>query len=516
MGNRTTALATWALCLAAASGASGLAAQAPAPLEQEELGEVITVPVDDEDSGALSELVEIDTGDLETAAEERYLAGDLEGAGVLFRRLAYATEEPRRRMGFLLSAAWLDHQLARSWEARELLIAGLREDPDYPFRPENYPQGFVDLYLDAERQVAGERRSRTVTLVRGAAESLGAGDLEGARRLLMEALTLAPQEPLAIYNLGVVELRQERPQEALAAFERLLAMETGQPGTVPHDLLALTRASLGLLYYQRDHPEDARDHLREAVRLDPLNARSWETLGLALRRLGEGRDAREAFRRALALSPEDPQIANNLAALWIAEEDFAEAVRLLRATADRHPADQQTRLNLALAERGTGDLDAAVATLRRALELDAGNRSGNAARAASYLALVQYQRGRPEDAAAAARTALGWRPQDVEAHLVLGLARQALRDLGGARESFEEARRLDPSRPETYNNIGAVLVALGELEEAEQAFRRALTIRPGFPEAEANLAMVAARRAEQAAEAAAESGDRRRRTPRPP
>src|SRR5690606_10165391 len=128
--------------------------------------------------------------------------------------------------------------------------------------------------------------------------------------------------------------------------------------------------------------------------------------------------------------------------------------------------------NLALAQRGIGDLAAAAESLGRILTLDAANAGGMAARAATYLAIVRYEQGDASATADAARRALDWNPADVEAWVYLGLARHQLGDAAGARDAFAEAARLDPARAEVHNNLGTALVALGDLAAAEEAFRQ--------------------------------------------
>jgi Tfp pilus assembly protein PilF len=498
-------LAAWLLVGAAGAPAT---AQRASEVEAEDLPEsTFIIPMEERDPVADEEPdpehPEGGAAALEAEAEESYLAGDLETAFTLYRSLLALTDDPRKHMEVAVAAAWLGHQLGESWEAREILVEGLRKDLEFPFQPENYPQTFVSLYQDAVRQVEADRKASAAVLVREAAQRMAHDELGRAEALLQEALRLVPSDPVVLYNIAVLEQRRNRPDAALAGFERLLAIEMARPGALTAEILALTRANVGLLYVERGNPEDALPHLREALRLDPDSPRSWNNLGLALRRLSHDREAQEAFRRALELSPGDPQIANNLAVAWIASESWADAVSLLERTARQHPTDLATWLHLGLARRGQGDLGGAAAALERVLELDPDNRHGSAAMAASYLALVEYQRNHVGDAAAAARQALTWNPDDTDAHLLLGLSLQVAGDLEAAKASFETARRLDPTRAEIHNNFGTVMVALGELEEAERAFRQALAMRPDFAEAEANLEMVVARRESLAQQAAA-------------
>jgi Tfp pilus assembly protein PilF len=454
----------------------------------------------------------------ESAAEERYNAGDLAGAATLYRELALAAAQAGDRMRLLVAAAWLEHQLGRRDEAVDLLRQGLAEVPDYPFQAQNYDQPFVDLYTHARDRAQQERRLRAGELVQRSLVEIAADELPRARATLQQALALTPEDPYALFNLALVEMRSGRRDEAIGGFERLVALEATRTGSVPAEVRAPALSSLGLLYYEKGFLDESRRYLEQATALDAKSVRAWNTLGLTLRRQGEASAAEQAFRRALAIAPTDPQPANNLGLLLIEGQRWGEAVGLLGQAAERSPDDPSVWLNLGLARRGNGDRTGAAAALERALALDAANRLGLAARAASYLAVVRFEASDAAGAAASAAQALAWSPGDVEAWVYQGLAQQQQGNPAAARESYQRAVALDPSRAEVHNNLGTALVALGDLEGAAAAFRLALTLRPGFAEAQGNLDEVAARQAAALplrTRAEEPTRDRPRRRPKP-
>jgi tetratricopeptide (TPR) repeat protein len=437
----------------------------------------------------------------EAAAEERYAAGDLEGAAALYRQLAVVTGAPRERLRLLVAAAWLEHQLQRGAEAFELLRQGLTDVPDYPFQPQNYSQDFVDIYVKARERALADRRQRAKDLVQRSLQESAADDLGRARASLVQALALAPDDPFALYYLALAEMKAGRRDEAVAGFERVLAVEATRPGTVPAEVRSSALASLGKLYYEKGLLEDAQRYLEQAVALEPDSPRIWNTLGLTHRKSGDAAGAERAFRQALALSPESGEAANNLALVLFDAQRWPESVALLGGVTTRDPTDTLGWLNLGLAQRGAGDRARARASLQRVIALDGQNRAGLAASAATYLAIVAYEDGDAAGAVAAARQALAWRQDDVVAWTYLGLSQQLQKDYAGARESFQRALALDPARPENHNNLGTALLLAGDLAGAEAAFRQALTIRPGFTTAQANLDQVLVR------QVAAKAGD---------
>src|SRR5688572_30372849 len=143
----------------------------------------------------------------EAAAEELYQSGDLAGAAALYRRLAVAASAADQRMRLLVLAAWLEHQLGNSGGAYDLLLQGLADAPDHAFAAQNFDQPFVDLYVRARERVLLERRQRAGELVRRSLAEIEAGDLERARTTLAQAITLAPDDAFALFNLALVEMR---------------------------------------------------------------------------------------------------------------------------------------------------------------------------------------------------------------------------------------------------------------------------------------------------------------------
>jgi Tfp pilus assembly protein PilF len=427
---------------------------------------------------------------LEQQAEEKYAAGDLEGAAVIYRQLAVATSAPPERLRLLVAAAWLEHQLGHGDVAYDLLKQGLTDLPDYPFQPQNYSQDFVDIYLKARDRAVAERHQRANELVQRSLREIAANDLPRAKATLVQALALQPDDPFGLFNLGLVEMKSGRRDQAIAGFERVVAVEAGKPGSVPPEVRSSTLASLGLLYYEKDFIDDAKGYLEQAVQLDPGSARIWNNLGLTLRKAGDAAGAERAFRKAIEIAPTEVQFANNLALLFVAAQRWNDVVTLLVPLTANGGGDALAWLNLGLAQRGAGDRTGAGASLQRVIALDGENMQGLAARAAVYLAIVRFEGGDGAGAATAARQTIGWRPDDVDAWNYLGLAQQLQKDDAGARDSFQRAATLAPDRPEIHNNLGTVLFALKDLTGAEAAFRQALALRPGFAEAQSNLDQV--------------------------
>jgi len=484
-----------------ALAASALAATLlPVPASRLAAQEIVAEDLDDERpaGSGLSEL--------ELEAERLFAEDDLDGAIALYRQLASRLDEPGEQARVLVLAAWLEHLAGREDRALAALAEALVEAPDREFRPELYSERFRDLYLEAQAEALRQRDQAAYEAFNRGLERMRARDYPAARAAFHEALGYRGGHPQALYNLALVELYDGRHDEALAGFEKLLALPpraAGDPGAAGDELRALALTNVGFLFNRRQLWAEAEEALERAVALDARNASAWSNLGVSRRRLGQRSAAAEAFRRAHDLDPDDPGVMNNLALAYIDTGEWIAAVALLKKATGRHPENASMWLNLGLAQAGMGNPAGAVESWEAAIRNDPGNAGGWASAAALHLANHFLETGDPARAQGAAERALAWRPEAADGWIYQGLAQRARGDLEGARRSLEQARQLDATRPRTHNNLGSVYFELGLLDEAEAAFERAVAIAPDLAEARENLAAVAATRAARAAGTAA-------------
>jgi predicted negative regulator of RcsB-dependent stress response/mono/diheme cytochrome c family protein len=84
-------------------------------------------------------------------------------------------------------------------------------------------------------------------------------------------------------------------------------------------------------------------------------------------------------------------------------------------------------------------------------------------------------------------------PDDVSAHLRLGVLMLSRRDPADAENAAEQAIRIDPRNPEAHNLRGNALIVVGRSSEAIAEFRLALALKPDFGQARLNLARALAK-----------------------
>lgn len=430
-----------------------------------------------------------DLAQLEQRAEKSFEEDDLDTAIVLYGQLRERVTSGSERARVMTTIAWLEHLSGRDLAAAETLTRALLEHPNQPLRAELYSEDFAKLFYDAQKR-AREQRETTANerLVAGTA-ALRRGDYPTARAALDEALAAQPDHPTALYNRALVDYYQNHLEDALAGFQKVLSLQASNPPVTPQ-IRALALSNIGLLYYSRGLLQEAEKALAEAVTLDAKNGSAWTNLGATRRQLGQQLPAAEAFRKAWEITPNDPTVVNNLALAYLDAKEWVLAAGLLADAAQRFPNDPKLWLNLGRAQEGMGNTTGAVTSFESAIRADPANAAGIASTAAVDLARFFYESGDIARSLEQAQRAIGLRSDLPDAWIFLGLAQKAKKDLAGARQSFEQARKLDPTRAETYNNLGSVYFELKELDLAEEAFGRALGIQPGLTEAQDNLEAV--------------------------
>jgi tetratricopeptide (TPR) repeat protein len=159
----------------------------------------------------------------------------------------------------------------------------------------------ADLYLRLDRPAEAVPLYRT--LVARAGDSAGwaewlqlgaaldlAGDWKAARPALERALTLGPEQPLVLNQLGyaLIEHQQELPR-AQAMLEKAARLE-------PND--AAITDSLGWAYFRRGDTDRALPLIERAAVAEPTNAEIAEHLGDVYWRAGRRFEARYAWTAA--------------------------------------------------------------------------------------------------------------------------------------------------------------------------------------------------------------------------
>ena len=150
--------------------------------------------------------------------------------------------------------------------------------------------------FSADRPVVADHIGASTFIEKGWSR-ISLGDYVGAEESLTKALTLVPNDPQAESLLGWAQMLQEKYDEALMQFQKVLMREPAN---------ALARINVGYICLKKRIFGEAIEHLSRAIRLDSdrkatLYAHFY--LGLVYLERDMFEDAQTFFQKTLALGP---------------------------------------------------------------------------------------------------------------------------------------------------------------------------------------------------------------------
>lgn len=195
----------------------------------------------------------------------------------------------------------------------------------------------------------------------------------------------------------------------------------------------------------------------------PNDARMWQVLGLAYRKIEDLAPAAEALAKAAALAPNDPLIAHSVARATM--EAGLPAVDLFERASCLAPADPAVLLGRAAAQYAQGELDAAIAGLEAQLLRQPDWLQGHAT-----VARLRYAAGDRDGPTSTYEQALLAMPGEIMiwSELILSLMHAARHD--EALAAIERGRAA-AGGGQAFDVLEAVCAAeMGETEKADRMF----------------------------------------------
>jgi tetratricopeptide (TPR) repeat protein len=233
----------------------------------------------------------------------------------------------------------------------------------------------------------------------------------------------------ALYLLGFVLHRENRPKESLEIYTRAAAVQ--KPSG--EDLKIV-----GLNYVLLNDYADAIKWFEKAVAFEPQNSDAWYYLGRAYYSQTRVPDAKNAFLTVLKLEPYHSKAENNLGLIFESEAKPDEALGAYRNAInwqEHSPApSEQPYLNLGSLLLEQGDASDALQPLEKAVQIA---------------------------------------PNNASCHLKLGSARLRLGKLKEAQPELEEAARLEPENAAAHFQLGRLYKQLKLTDRAKKEFDRA-------------------------------------------
>ena len=204
----------------------------------------------------------------------------------------------------------------------------------------------------------------------------------------------------------------------------------------------------GAVELNLDAPQQAQMHLRKYLEIDQKNVYARKLMAQAMLKNGQPDDAVAILAPALA-DTRDPQLLALAGESYMQARDFGKATTYLEKAAQLAPDAAAVRTALGLSRLQQGDAAKGITELERATELD---------------------------------------PKSERALTALAQAELGLKHFDKALAAVTRLETLKPDDPQTYNLKASVLLSKGNLPAARSAFEKALQVTPTFFPAAANLA----------------------------
>ncbi len=288
--------------------------------------------------------------------------------------------------------------------------------------------GFLGIFAIAG--LSASRSAKPVSALATAQAEVSHGNLKQAEQRLWAILSSEPNQPEALTLLGIIRGRQKR------------------------------------------YPE-AESVLRRVLQLDPKSLPAHRNLANALIAQNKPDAAIEEYTKLINLAPRDNVARIDLAHLYLARGQFADALSSLDAIPpEQFPADAIPAKAASLL--GVGKTTEAAALIPRAKQSPTG---------VAELAEVFLEANTPQYSLRIVDAAIR-RSSHAPAliYYLKGRAQRAMGNSGGAQKSFHDALARDPKSADTLLNMAEIYASQNQHPVSLALLKRANALQPNSPE----------------------------------
>jgi predicted TPR repeat methyltransferase len=325
-------------------------------------------------------------------------------------------------------------------------------------------QGRLDDCVAAYRQALQGDPEHADTLHNLGAAYAGLGRLDEAAACCREAVRLRPDSAGAHANLGNVLLALGRPDEAVGCYQQALRLDPNSVATqanlrMAQEAVATAQAApasaealneQGVEWMRQGRPDEAVACWQRALRIKEI-PEVYNNLGCVYGGQGDLEQAAASYRKAVALQPRSSDALRNLGLVLARQDRFDEALRCFQEAAARWPDSADTHAHLGKALLAGGQPHEACTALREALRLRPDHAETYRDLGAACAELKQWR-----EASECWRRSLALDPRDPHTYRLLGNALNQVGRTAEALTCFRQVRALCPDDPEARLMVEAL------------------------------------------------------------
>ncbi|MCJ1993883.1 tetratricopeptide repeat protein [Lactococcus piscium] len=190
------------------------------------------------------------------------------------------------------------------------------------------------------------------------------------------------------------------------------------------------------------------DDLKEAIKLNPKDARSYNNLGNAYKAKGEYDKAIENYEKSITIDPNYTGSYNNLGNVYKAKGEYDKVIECYEKSISIDPNCAMPYNNLGVAYKIKGEYDKAIENYEKSISIDP-----NYDKAYNNLGVVYSAKGEYDKAIEYYEKSIVINPKNAGLYNNLGLSLQFKGEYTKAIENFEKAINLSPSSEKIINNF---------------------------------------------------------------
>ena len=255
---------------------------------------------------------------------------------------------------------------------------------------------------------------------------------DDAAKEIETARKLAPAAPMVSYAQALLDFSQEKHKQALESIQQVLKVA---PDHMPSVLLA------GAIQYALGSNEQAEQYVKRYMEVNPGNVYASKLLASILLKNNDPQRALSVLNPAIQQAKgTDPQLLSLAGESYMRSRDFPKATEYFEKASALAPQTPMIRTALGMSKLAQGENASGMAELEMASNMDTKNAQPGMLLVMNHLRMKEYDK-----ALAAVKKLEKEKPNDATVKTLKGNVYMSRNELPKARQSFEEAAKLQPT-----------------------------------------------------------------------